>query len=179
MIIIADNLLTELECNQLIGLASGKLIKAKTLGNQNFRTAENTWLDDSHEVVSQVKLLVSTITSSPISHQEQVHIVRYGTNGEYKEHHDYFEAGYPTHDSALKERGQRTHTCLFYLNENFVGGETRFTKKNLNITPKTGRMVVWTNTLPNKLPDESTLHAGLPVTEGEKWLCIVWVRERP
>jgi hypothetical protein len=38
--------------------------------------------------------------------------------------------------------------------------------------------VIFDNLAPDGQPDPRTLHAGLPVREGEKWLATLWLRER-
>jgi prolyl 4-hydroxylase len=37
--------------------------------------------------------------------------------------------------------------------------------------------LLWFNTLHDRTPDRKTLHAGLPVKTGEKWLLSRWIRE--
>ena len=34
-------------------------------------------------------------------------------------------------------------------------------------------------TTPDRQPDPLSLHAGLPVTRGRKWMLSQWVRDRP
>lgn len=180
MIVIIDNILSEKTCQQLISLASENLTDATTLGKDipNYRTAKSTWLTQTDLAVEQVKHFASLYTSRPITHQEHVHIVKYDIGQEYKTHHDFFHPNTDYYDSAIAVGGQRTHTCLFYLNDDYHGGNTHFPQKNLIITPKIGRFLMWTNMYSNLTLDYDSLHAGLPVTEGEKWICVVWVRER-
>ena len=62
------------------------------------------------------------------------------------------------------------------------GGETGFPKLDINIPPKKGDVVVFHNTL---LDDAAThpkinprsLHGGMPVIKGEKWMVNLWFRE--
>ena len=39
-------------------------------------------------------------------------------------------------------------------------------------------MLAFDNVLNDGSPDKRSLHAGLPVTMGEKWLLSVWIRDR-
>jgi prolyl 4-hydroxylase len=66
------------------------------------------------------------------------------------------------------------------LNEGFEGGETKFVKKNISIKASVGNMLVWSNLKESDLEtlDYESKHAGLPVISGEKWIAIVWVRQR-
>ena len=74
-------------------------------------------------------------------------------------------------------KGHATLTFIFYLNDNFTGGETDFPKRNIKAKPKTGKAVLFFN-----LNDDNTgrrdksFHAGLPPNTGEKWMCNKWIR---
>jgi prolyl 4-hydroxylase len=69
------------------------------------------------------------------------------------------------------------YSCLFYLNDDFDGGETDFPKVNYRVDPQIGKLVIWKNLNDDLSVNYNSLHAGLPVISGEKWICIVWVRE--
>ena len=60
-----------------------------------------------------------------------------------------------------------------------AGGRTVFPKLAMRFPPERGNAVVWYNLDRHGTPDERTLHAGEPVTEGEKWGMNIWLRERP
>jgi prolyl 4-hydroxylase len=124
-----------------------------------------------------MKQMASQITHLPIENQEDIHIVKYLVGGEYKPHHDAFHIGTSYYDGVMKSGGQRKYSCLFYLNDDFEGGETEFPEKRLKITPKVGRLLAWCNANEDSTVKQDSLHAGLPVTKGEKWIAIIWVRE--
>jgi prolyl 4-hydroxylase len=46
------------------------------------------------------------------------------------------------------------------------------------VKPEMGKLLVWKNLNDDLSINLNSLHAGLPVTLGEKWICIIWVRER-
>ena len=46
----------------------------------------------------------------------------------------------------------------------------------LNLLP--GELVAWTNLNKNGTPNTDTLHAGLPVKKGTKYIIVSWIRER-
>ena len=48
----------------------------------------------------------------------------------------------------------------------------------VSVAPKRGRLVHFTNLLADGSGDPATLHAGLPVTAGRKWLATMWTRQR-
>ena len=107
--------------------------------------------------------------------------IKYDVGGEYIPHFDF--------DSNLDNRhnkirlanagGLRLKSIIIYLNEDFEGGETAFTKLNLKIKPETGKLLIWENVHPNRKLNTDTIHAGLPVIKGTKYVLITWLRETP
>ena len=74
--------------------------------------------------------------------------------------------------------GQRSWTAMAYLNEVEEGGETLFTEIGIQIAPKPGVLLVWNNALPDGRPNEGTMHAGMPVVKGAKYVITKWYRTR-
>jgi len=179
MVTIIDNVLTEFECKRLIELGSKNFQKAGTLGKKidGYRVADGSWLKGPDELVDKVKSMVSIMTGHPIENQEEVHIVKYNVGGEFKPHHDFFHETEEYYKDHIKLGGQRIMSCLFYLNDNFKGGETEFPIKKLTITPRQGRLLIWSNLTANDDIDTESLHAGLPVISGTKYVAVVWIRE--
>lgn len=105
---------------------------------------------------------------------ESLSVLHYGVNEEYKPHRDYL------HDPKMVgpgTPGQRVRTIFCYLNEPQLGGETEFLHWNQRFTPKLGRAVIFDN-MRDGVVDPNSVHAGLPVLAGEKWLATLWMRER-
>ena len=67
---------------------------------------------------------------------------------------------------------------MIYLAEPEAGGGTRFPLLDLEIEPVMGRLLVWNNMMPDGSPNPWTLHAGLPVERGFKYIVTKWYRER-
>lgn len=180
MIKILDNTLTNSECNDLIqmGIDNG-LVKATTLGEniESYRTADNTWIWQSNELTSKIEKIVEKESGLPIANQEKIHIVKYNVGGEYKPHHDFFHPNTDYYENTVGSAGQRVFSFLFYLNDDFTGGETDFPTKKIKVTPKLGRLLVWRNINEDTSLDYESYHAGLPVESGVKYIAIVWVRE--
>jgi prolyl 4-hydroxylase len=66
-------------------------------------------------------------------------------------------------------------TILVYLNDNFKGGETSFPMLDKKIKPEKGKAVIFYNTDTNGTILRKSKHAGIPVIEGEKWICNKWI----
>lgn len=179
MITIKDNVLTREECQKLIDDNIKSLTKATTLGTpiDSYRTAEGTWIYADTSISNKIKNIVYKETAIPTENYELIHIVKYEVGGEYKEHHDFFPPNTDYYEQHVGTSGQRTHSFLFYLNDDFTGGETNFPTKKIKVTPRTGRMLAWSNTHENGELDYESLHAGLPVEIGIKYIAIIWIRE--
>ena len=173
-------ILTPEECQHVINLASPYLEQAGLLGGNeldNYRVAQGTWLFDYDTLLHEIKTIVASLTRLPIENQEAPHVVYYTQGGEYKVHYDYFIEGEEYYNEEVAKGGQRRYSVLFYLNDVPKGGETHFPNVDQTTHPELGKVVVWDNVDKNGIPDKDSLHAGLPVTEGEKWILIFWVRE--
>jgi prolyl 4-hydroxylase len=179
MIKILDSILTKEECSELIKIGSDSMKQATTLGKvvDGYRTADNSWIYDTTELTQKIKNLVAKESALPVENQEEIHIVRYNIGGQYKAHHDFFHPNESYYETSTGKAGQRTFSFLFYLNHNFTGGETEFTHKKIKIIPKTGRLLIWRNMNEDGTLDYDSMHAGLPVLSGTKYIAIIWVRE--
>ena len=76
----------------------------------------------------------------------------------------------------------RVLAWMSYLNDVEEGGETGFPELGINVPPKKGDAVVFHNTLPNDAAthpkiNPRSLHGGMPVIKGEKWMVNLWFRE--
>ena len=182
MIYPYSKVLTSFECKEIIKISEPELLPLTVGGKtteslHDSRKGEGTFLfNTTAPVIAKVKNLVSSLTNLPIENQEMPHIIRYPVGGEYKAHYDYFEDNWELHKKELKRGGNRRFSCLFYLNEDFKGGETYFPYNKITVTPGIGNLLIWSN-LSKGVPNQNSYHAGLPVTEGIKWALIIWVRE--
>ncbi len=100
---------------------------------------------------------------------EPLQVLRYGPGQQYKPHLDAIP-GMPN---------QRSLTALVYLNDDYAGGNTYFTKLDINVRGETGDGLVFSNALPDGSPDPETIHSGMPVESGTKFLASKWIRMRP
>jgi predicted 2-oxoglutarate/Fe(II)-dependent dioxygenase YbiX len=127
-----------------------------------------------------VNLRIAAAIGVPLAHQEPTNFLHYARGQQYIPHFDFFtqaeEAGF-AHE--LRTIGQRIVTVLVYLNEGYEGGETEFPKLGWRFKGKLGDALIFWNLNQQGERELDSLHAGLPVTKGEKWLLSKWVRQRP
>ncbi len=115
---------------------------------------------------------------SLLDYAEPLLIYRYQVAEEYKWHCDFISPTNLAVKQELEFFGQRSQTRILYLNDNFTGGETAFKNWDLTLRPVSGAMLSFRNLDEQLMPDYSSVHAGLPVTSGEKWICTLFFRTR-
>lgn len=126
--------------------------------------------------------MVQTIANklgTSINHCENLALIQYDVGDEYRYHCDFLVNDDGHAGRSIRACGQRTHTVLIYLNEDFHGGETDFRKWNVCVPPKKGQMIMFKNVHADGSPDWNSVHCGKPILQGKKWLLSVWFREKP
>ena len=194
-LVVIHDFLSESMCREIIDTAVGtQSMKRSTTGESNnqsqSRTSSTVWLhdDDCQQPLRLIADKVSSISGLPPTHMENLQVVRYLPGQEFKLHTDHQDSF-----NELDCRG-RLATCLLYLSEPESGGETWFPglgeddkeETEPKIAPTQGSAVFFWNTVekpgsPGYDPhmylnaDLKLRHAGLPVLEGEKWICNRWI----
>lgn len=179
---ILRGFLTGEECHALCALIDERRRPSTIADDQgiaNFRTSETCDLDNSHPLVAEVRERLSRLLGIPVSHGEPIQGQRYAPGQEFQPHTDSFNPGSADYFINCAEVGQRTWTAMIYLNEPEEGGATRFKTIGKTIQPETGKLLAWNNLLPNGSPNPATLHQGMKVRRGTKYILTQWYRERP
>ena len=186
-IVVVDNFLRPKECEELIAV-SEKQLKASQIvhpeGDGNIFDPSRTSVSKGfvrgytpiHEMIEN---RIAELINWPVEKGEGLHILRYEDGGEYKPHYDYFDPDKKGRDKILQNGGQRVGTFIMYLSDVEEGGATKFPKINFEVRPNTGRAVYFANTLINGALNPLSLHAGVPVTKGVKYLATKWLRQNP
>jgi prolyl 4-hydroxylase len=177
---LIERYLTDDYCQALIDLIDASAEPSGVVTDAGFdreyRSSSTCYFRDQPLALSTQLGICKIMGIDPI-HAEPIQGQRYRVGEQYKQHHDFF---HPT-DAGLKamERGgQRTWTVMIYLNEPKAGGATRFTKCGVNIEPRKGNALIWNNLTPEGEPNPWSMHAALPVEQGEKYILTQWFRER-
>ena len=119
-------------------------------------------------VVNALNRRIAALSGTRIDQGEPLQLLRYRPGGEYKPHMDALPA----------EPNQRILTALVYLSDDYEGGETTFPHIGLSFRGRTGDALIFRNAGPDGRPDPLSLHAGLPVTKGIKYLASRWIRAK-
>jgi prolyl 4-hydroxylase len=151
---------------------------ADDVGIVDFRTSETCDLDSRDPVVGAVDRKIADLLGLPLASSEPLQGQRYAPGQEFKPHTDTFEPGGYDYYVHTAETGQRSWTAMIYLNEPEDGGATRFKTIGKTIQPQTGKLLAWNNLLPDGRPNPATLHQGMKVRRGTKYVLTKWFRER-
>jgi hypothetical protein len=180
-----DNFLTSSECEHFIDLSNGKLKRALVSSQKkgeisSGRTGSNYWIPhNKDEITQKVSKRIAEYVKIPLENAESFQLIQYDEKQEYRNHYDGW-----LHDNSektlrnIKYGGQRMLTVLVYLNDVEEGGGTRFSKLNISIEAKKGRMLIFQNVYKNtNIRHELSEHCGMPVVKGYKYAFNLWFRE--
>lgn len=183
---VIDHFITPDECADLIDRAATQMQRATvSLDDASAvvpgRSGENCWLwyqDDAQ--VREIGERVARLVGIPLENAEAFQVLRYGPGSEYRAHYDAYDLGTARGRRCCRRGGQRVVTALLYLNSVEEGGETAFPRLGVKVAPALGRLVVFNNVDENQgRPHPSSLHAGMPVLQGEKWAGNFWFHQYP
>lgn len=147
-------------------------------GDSAFRTSETGDLSADDPVVQRVETLLAAFTGLDPAHGEPLQGQRYAVGQEFKGHTDYFEPQGADYERYCAVAGNRTWTVMVYLNEPEAGGATRFKAVDKIVQPETGKLVAWSNRRADGSLNPATLHQGMKVRAGVKYVITKWYRER-
>jgi prolyl 4-hydroxylase len=170
------------ECDALIALIDADR-KPSRLFSDNpdpaFRTSETCNLDPCDGAVRQVEAKLAALMGIDRACGEFIQGQRYGIGQQYKAHHDFLRTSAPYWRLQETIGGQRTWTVMVFLNVPEAGGRTFFPRAKMMIPPRLGSLVAWNNLDTHGEPNPVSLHQGMPVTAGVKYIITKWYRERP
>lgn len=179
---VLNNLLSQGECEALILEAKPRLQRAMTVdsgGKQQVdarRTSEGMFFGIGETtLVKRIEQRIATLLSIPVDHGEGLQVLHYLPGQQYEPHHDWFDPEQPGFAAITAKGGQRIASVVMYLNTPEAGGGTAFPEIGLTVTALRGSAVYFAY----DTGDAASLHAGLPVSKGEKWIATKWLRERP
>jgi prolyl 4-hydroxylase len=182
-IVVIGDFLSDEECEGLIEGAKPRMARSLTVavetGGEELNEARTSngmfYARAENELIARIERRLAQLTRWPIENGEGLQILHYHPGAEYKPHYDYFDPDEPGTPTILKRGGQRVATILMYLHEPDSGGGTVFPNVRLTVAPKRGNAVFFSYDRAH--PDSRTLHGGMPVIEGQKWIATKWLRE--
>ncbi|TDZ38719.1 Prolyl 4-hydroxylase 5 [Colletotrichum trifolii] len=196
--------LTTWERQHLLELASGTFTDSNVVdssGGQSphrFRTSQSTSLyrDDVVRCIEE-RAVAFQGYAVPKSHIEPLQLVKYGEGQRYHFHTDWFT---DPANAKTSGGGNRISSFFGYVSVvNVTDGGTNFPmieaphddrwcafvdcdepwEHGVTFRPIEGNFVYWENLLWDGSGDNRNLHAGLPVTSGQKVGMNIWTRQAP
>jgi prolyl 4-hydroxylase len=187
VIAVLANVLSAEECEELIALARPRLRPSSVVdpvtGENHAAEYRNSeamfFLPGETPLVAALDARFSRIMNMPVENGEGLQVLRYGPGNRYTPHFDFLVPRNEASEQSLRRSGQRVSTLVTYLNDVPDGGETTFPHVGLSVCPMRGNAVYFEYCNSRGQVDAASLHAGAPVTAGEKWALTKWMRERP
>jgi prolyl 4-hydroxylase len=124
---------------------------------------------DRDFILAILRARIADITGTQVRAMESPHILHYSVGEGFRPHFD------TTDTPNSPGFRQRVLTFLISLNDDYDGGETEFPAINGRWKGRKGNALFFWNVEPDGTLDQRTLHAGRPVTRGEKWLLSQWI----
>lgn len=169
-------------CSDLVSLIEQER-RPSTLADPNgdayFRTSETCDLDSNHPAVRAAEAKLDALTGIDPAYGEPLQGQRYDVGQEFKAHTDFFAPDGEDFGKYCSVAGQRTWTCMIYLNDVDAGGATRFRELKKTFQPEAGKLLAWNNRTTDGGVNEATLHHGMKVRKGLKYVLTKWYREKP
>jgi prolyl 4-hydroxylase len=180
-IYIVRDFLDEDICTRLIALIDADSIPSTLLspnGDPEFRTSDSCNLHPAHPTVKETESRFDALMGIDPAQGETIQGQRYAVGQRFKGHHDFFYPQAEYWPDMERTGGQRTWTAMVFLNEPGGGGETFFPSAGVKVTPRRGNLLAWNNLDADGVPNPFSLHEGLPVSAGAKYIITKWYRER-
>ncbi|HET6632133.1 MAG TPA: 2OG-Fe(II) oxygenase [Rhodanobacteraceae bacterium] len=179
---LLEALLDDSECEALIELARPRLDRSLTVDTAGQHTVNTTRTSSGMffalgetPLVARIEQRIAALTELPANHGEGLQILHYLPGQQYEPHFDWFDPAQDGYKVITAKGGQRVASVIIYLNAPAAGGGTQFPRAGITISARRGSALYFAY----EGGDQSSLHAGLPVTAGEKWIATKWLRECP
>lgn len=175
-----DGYFSDAQCDALIAEIDARR-RPSTLLSPNadaaFRTSESCDMHRYSELVRPIDEGIAALLGIPPENGETIQGQRYAPGQQFRAHHDYFHEAEPYWPKMRDSGGQRTWTAMAFLNDVAEGGATWFPLAGVRVKPKRGTLLTWNNMAEDGRPNTQTLHEGMAVAEGVKYIITKWFRE--
>lgn len=167
-------------CAALIEIIDGGSRPSTVLSSrpeEGFRTSSSCDMDRWAPDVAPIDARIAALLGIPSEFGETMQGQRYHVGQHFRAHQDYFHETEGYWSDVSQYGGQRTWTAMIYLNDVPEGGATWFPQAGVKIEPRRGLLLAWNNMKRDGAPNPATLHEGMPVLEGTKYIVTKWFRE--
>jgi len=181
-VILFGNLLGQDECDKLVALARPRITASSVIDMQSGGNRQDEGRTSSGmafrrgetKLIERIERRIAALLQWPYENGEALQILRYAVGQQYKPHYDYVDPTQPGALPFLARGGQRVASLVMYLNTPPRGGATSFPDAGLEVAAVKGNAVFFSYDRAD--PATGTLHGGMPVIAGEKWVATKWLR---
>jgi prolyl 4-hydroxylase len=145
---------------------------------EDVRTSYSCNLKAGDSLIVEIETRIAALLGIDKVQGEPLQGQRYEQGQRFREHADFFYVDEPYWKEYEPHGGQRTWTAMIYLNKPDAGGATRFKLLDMQIEPSLGRILIWNNMALDGSPNPWTIHEGMLVESGTKYIVTKWFRER-
>ena len=177
---LRPDFLSAAQCDGLVALIDVNRRPSTLLTDNpdaNFRTSDSCDMDRWSPAVRPIDESIAALLGLDPARGETMQGQRYAPGQQFRAHHDYFHASESYWKRVSAQGGQRTWTAMIYLNDVAEGGATWFPQAGIRVAPRRGLLLAWNNMSPDGSPNEATLHEGMAVVSGVKYIVTKWFRE--
>ena len=115
-----------------------------------------------------VQNIINPFYDAEVLSSELPQILSYGIGGHYRPHIDGESVWCtPRGEKIWKKSTDRDLSLVFFLNDDFEGGDFIFPEHNIRVRPKPGMMVCFPS-------NHHYLHGVEPVTKGKRYSIVTW-----
>ncbi|MEP4146032.1 MAG: 2OG-Fe(II) oxygenase [Halioglobus sp.] len=182
-----DKFISVAACNWLVDQVRGRLQRStiydkrtggSVVDERRINSQSDLGLENMGLLTFLIRARIAVLLNRSDEAMEIPKVLHYASGETFAPHYDYLTPDEPAYAQELAQRGQRAETFLIYLNDDYDGGETSFTDLGWMHRGAKGGALWFDNLDVAGEPDPNTRHAGLPPSNGEKWLFSQWVRDR-
>jgi prolyl 4-hydroxylase len=183
---LLGGMLTDEECEELIALARPRLGPSTVVDPDSghdvvasYRTSQGMFFRPAeNRLVARLDRRFAEVMNLPVENGEGLQVLCYQAGAGTTPHHDFLVPSNPANQASIARSGQRVSTIVTYLNDVEEGGETVFPLAGWTVAPHRGSSLYFEYCDRRGRLDHHSLHAGNPVTRGEKWVVTKWMRQR-
>ena len=173
LISLIDKFLDKSDCEKVLSFQM-QLEKSSTANSKSkdYRKSLVTLVNEDEDAIKKIKKKIAQSFGLGANGMERLQLQKYPKGGYYKEH---FDAKSEDHFQKDKTFSQRKYSMIIYLNDDFIGGETVFPKKDISVKPLQGRLLLFSNMFnETNYVHPFSSHLSNKITEGEKWILSIW-----
>jgi len=177
-----NNFLTPEECKEIINMIDSNHERSQVVEGgtdrsavSESRTSSTSNLSPDNPLISRVHQKIADYLGIEKKYGESLQGQLYEVGQYFKPHNDFFSGS--AYDKHCKVSGNRTHTFMVYLNDDFEGGGTNFPTLQKTVKAETGKGLWWPNIVDGEFQSQYT-HEGVAVKKGKKYIITSWWREK-